>query len=953
MPLLPPGFKLDPCYDYPTPKPLDAYTKLTPSDIKTIEDCDRVVVDAEWFYREDRTSQYLTKQFTFTSGYHQRITVVLWHRDFALPKPRKIQKLTADVGHRIVVIPCDVDVTTVLDLGANLKEKMSVGMYYSPKDVQALVGDVHWKAACLGVDNNPPTVRKLRNHTGTVKAGYVTFRLDDHFGLYNSTLDAAFKATGLDNPFKDHYTKEQKGCMDVEMKANPYHFLEYAVGDTVYLDPLLLKRCDQLNAIIEEALGVPNMFNADLNVPNRLPRSSGSLDAKTFENWLIAKHTRLMRCVMQLSDTGDDKLWDKLRELKDRAWEEDLQPLNNTLRKQGYIHGLAMGSIRNYAMLSHGNTGVYGGVVQGGRCVCEEPKSNPYHRMTYNVIDPDLMSAYGECLRELDYPFGIPTLYERGADDTKMTLGEFIKRNNRELIPNLAVVYVSGRLNFDQDLIPSKYGLGTGDIMAKLTANRWAEDADFADWGREIEHAHIEGDFYHTTRQIELGVITHEVLYTLRGVLSNQEWSSFLQLTVDCAVYYPRSQELTVEQWCDHIEEGAAHGKFAAGDTRTRKWCRIPLSGFIGNFIDYRKRCKTSAKEARRAGNHEEAERLDLLQKSVKLFINTTYGCLAAPFFPMGNTVLANNITAKARVNVWMMSKALLLIQSITDGGMARWDKVAYLDVKGDRKKLPSMSTLSNRERLVGHRSVKVRPLTDEDVYTRMGGNGHVRTKEDEEWIDVSVLNHCNTFWGNYKVDISEGEWTSLQMSMRIEVKYHNTARVASYSNSDYLLWDCTGTTADGLSEHHTGETYLVKSRGAKGDDHPKKLWLMHLISDELSPVPEALYISERPLGLSAYQKSPGKYVEKGMLPGDQEKVETYHRPRVNDALCEDYAAVKKREDAERIADRRYKHILEEQPTKRFGLAQQCVEGKIKRDSKNAKRVANYLKARSNCYTAK
>jgi hypothetical protein len=53
-----------------------------------------------------------------------------------------------------------------------------------------------------------------------------------------------------------------------------------------------------------------------------------------------------------------------------------------------------------------------------------------------------------------------------------------------------------------------------------------------------------------------------------------------------------------------------------------------------------------------------------------KLFVNTIYGALSSRFFSIGNVVLANNITARGRVGVWMLSKALRLRQSITDGGI-------------------------------------------------------------------------------------------------------------------------------------------------------------------------------------------------------------------------------------------------------------------------------------------
>ena len=116
------------------------------------------------------------------------------------------------------------------------------------------------------------------------------------------------------------------------MRECPDEAFLYGTGDT-QLDPLMLKRCEQLNRIIGNALGIPAMFNPALHTHNSLPRSSGSLVAKTFENWLIAKQPELYRGVLMLTDTGNDKLWDGLNAIRDSLAEgQDLQAVNAKLR---------------------------------------------------------------------------------------------------------------------------------------------------------------------------------------------------------------------------------------------------------------------------------------------------------------------------------------------------------------------------------------------------------------------------------------------------------------------------------------------------------------------------------------------------------------------------------------------------------------------------------------------
>ena len=61
-----------------------------------------------------------------------------------------------------------------------------------------------------------------------------------------------------------------------------------------------------------------------------------------------------------------------------------------------------------------------------------------------------------------------------------------------------------------------------------------------------------------------------------------------------------------------------------------------------------------------------------------------------ARYFAVGNAVLGNNITARARAGVWMVAKALGLRQSITDGGIYTPDAVPHF-----RGKKPGLDTLS------------------------------------------------------------------------------------------------------------------------------------------------------------------------------------------------------------------------------------------------------------------
>lgn len=839
-----------------------------------------VGIDAEW-YKPDRgvTAKYLTKQFTFYSkGLKPQLTIVLWDANRPMPTAKP------EVGHEVYVIPCNVQTTVLKDV-ADLPPKLSLMMYYSPKDVEATIGTQVWRDLLL--EKNSP-ISKKRNLTGTFKYEGMEYTLLDLVGAFNSPLDDAIKSVGLNNPYKDLVTRlgHDKGQMNLFMNEYPNEFLEYAVGDTIYLGELLNLRVQQANQIIKDALGseVPAFTDEDF------PRSSGSLVAKTFEKWLIAKYPGLMKAALLLTDSNDNKVWAQLRTVKKRLSGDnvDLEAANKTLRGSQFRHGLSMASIPTYALLSQ-NTGLFGAIVQGGRCVNEDPKENPFESRLDNVVDIDLSSCYGSALREFDYPIGIPTIFERWVDDKVATLGEFLKKNERELVDGLYQIVVSGMLSFRQDLVHSKYGLTTKKILKTLISENFEQETENV-YGREIEPAHIGGDFVLTRKQIENGIITADNLKVIRGVASNAELKEWMSLEVVCAVYYPKSKELDNAEFAKVCSDAKSRGRktMDGGDTRTRCWTRIPLEAFIGNFITYRQKVK---RQVVRKGDEA-----DLLQNSVKLFVNTTYGCLASPYFPMGNTVLANNITAKARTGVWMLSKALLTKQSITDGGIFDCQNVLYLKPGG---KKPSFEKLATRETLTAYRYVRVAPLTDRDVWDWMKN----RERSDEVAIDTLCTEHINAFWKHY----------GLKLAFNIEVKYGNTARSAVYFYAaDYLL-------VDTVDADKKGNAYAIRVRGAREENHPKKMFLWHLYDPETTELPSPRFEHTELIGVSDFQKNP----HETLMPGDEIEVVTTHKPYPQESY-DTYVDYKRHKDSQSKAIARY--AKEESPGF-FGLAKAIAEG--------------------------
>jgi DNA polymerase elongation subunit (family B) len=219
------------------------------------------------------------------------------------------------------------------------------------------------------------------------------------------------------------------------------------------------------------------------------------------------------------------------------------------------------------------------------------------------------------------------------------TLGAWYDRNDYVLVDGLWTATVSGTLGFDQDLIYSKL-VKVHDIQKAATRD---PDKD---------------------KEIKNGIITSDVYNTLQRVCTHKEWAKIRRLRiVTAAAYLKRDRKDGVRQWREHVLKDA--GTFTNTDKvghrlvdkRTRAWYGIALEKFVGKMVEERKRHKARGKD----NNLSDSERQHAagMDGMLKLFVNTVYGVVTSPFFSIGNTVVANNITAKARAGVWMVTKAL------------------------------------------------------------------------------------------------------------------------------------------------------------------------------------------------------------------------------------------------------------------------------------------------------
>lgn len=376
------------------------------------------------------------------------------------------------------------------------------------------------------------------------------------------------------------------------------------------------------------------------------------------------------------------------------------------------------------------STGIYGAFVNGGRCRNEQP----WRTRAENVLDVDMSGCYSTALKDMLYPVGLPTILEYdhqqlGRDNP--TLKEFLKRVGSELIDNLWVVIVDGGTSFPWDLIPSF-------ITTPAKIRRSVENPDGNDDIRRID-----GDFHYATNEVKNGIITSRILEIIKSVATTKELSEILALRVKTALYYSnKDRKETPDGLVESIKTRAGsitmgmdkERRTATLDDRNRAWYGLPLSEIITNWADERKRHKAMSKDPTLDADTRAIE--NSLQEHMKLGINSVYGVLVSPYFKIGNTIIANNITANARVGVWMMSKALGSFQSITDGGTISIDEVRYQS--GKKAGLAVLADQRYWQATTRHSS----------------RYSDVLVKTDNETWDSVVERHIASFWAPYGLSL-------------------------------------------------------------------------------------------------------------------------------------------------------------------------------------------------------
>ena len=829
-----------------------------------------VSFDAEWIGDPGVAppiENNLTLQFTFDLGNRY---VANYPMMLKLGSAAELGEAARKAGGESLFIPNDYPLLCeILDRAPDVRSVM-LRWFFSPKDPSCMIGRPLFESMVYPDSKSggkpQSLVQAKRRHTfgkpgkqpglflnvdrrevNYHKRGWakddriVSLLADDVSGNAPNSLENFCKITSTPMA-KSEVAHEEKRRLDLVVKTDPERFYRYGFGD-IHLKEARLN-FDNLARQVGLEVGV----SADKL--KRIPGTNGSLVAKMLELWVFQSDPLVPYAVTRLGELkalGDAKKMQASREIfhtvndefrrdyeaarlvvtetePEGVFKDYLKPSKLPMDTYGHSEGgiAALGRKEGYLATA--------AICQGGRCINEWVKGPGERGVLHNVLDIDQDSCYGSGLKHFTYPLGLPTVigaHSNDRDEDVLTLGEFLNEYESDLVPGLWQVHVSGSLNFRQDLVLSKL-VKPDDI--RRAVGRIAEGEspkDVAEYGdREDDISHVPGDFGLFQREIANGVITGEILNTIRAVSTNKELRGWMRLKVQSAAFYRASDRVGSPEDFSRVVMTSEGELGLDGDGRTRAWVGLPLSGFIGKLVEVRgfhkKRKGGRAADGSELSPDEQAFSA-AYQEFLKLVINTTYGVEASPFFKVSNVVVANNITAKARDMCWWMAKSLGGATSITDGCPYEAHNVRFM---ADWAKNPGFDRLAVASEWEDTRKgLRVGPL---------GGLDWTGLEILREWaekdgidaahkrVDVLAVTHMRAFLGRYGVEYKVNPVGQSELSgVNFEHKQHSCLRMVIQGKSDYAgtmldLWGKEPNPAR-IGEYEVDRNLiLIKLRGDK-----------------------------------------------------------------------------------------------------------------------------------------
>lgn len=446
--------------------------------------------------------------------------------------------------------------------------------------------------------------------------------------------------SGIDLKYKDNFSNIEKRMMDAMYQQRPDDFDNYALGD-LYNHDALLGNAENFRKIYD-ALDLSNYYS--------MPKLTiGATVAKLFEASIKKQFSNVIE--------------------RHKLFKHNQNGIVNKFCRYGSA---------DYLKRLTTTTGCLNAKVDGGRCRNNRPTDTVARGV---LCDIDISGCYGEGLRVQTYPLGIPTCIEYLVKESKnkyQTLRQFLRKYRKQLVPGLwqaRVSLIDGYLlKYKQDYLASWF---PPKDMSKMVT-----DSDLVETDQWWEVDNV-GEIKILTNEVQHAIITHDFIQWLENIASARQRKELLDnLYVETCLYYPASDRVEspaalVDAHLNHSGWNTCEVKDENGLTTVikkeqecGKWYGINLGELLITQL-----LKERKKHPKKTPFNE----------LYKLCINTVYGDMVSPYFKVGNVVVGNNITARARALAWCMEKGLHGWQSITDGCVFDTNRVLYPRDKDDR----------------------------------------------------------------------------------------------------------------------------------------------------------------------------------------------------------------------------------------------------------------------------
>ncbi|NET03104.1 MAG: hypothetical protein F6K62_17860 [Sphaerospermopsis sp. SIO1G2] len=629
--------------------------------------------------------------------------------------------------------------------------------------------------------------------------------------------------------YKDNFTKTEKSRMDDMYSQRPEDFDNYAKGD-LYNHDALMGNASNFERIYE------SLDLARYYIPPRM--TIGATISRLFEG-----------SIKNLFDGERDD--------------------------NSYINAFCKYSSADWLKRKTTTTACLNAKVDGGRC----RNNRPLDTVAKGVLcDIDISSCYGEGLRVQTYPLGIPLIIDypiKSKHNKYQTLRQFLKTYGKELVPGLWQCRVSTpedyKLKYKQDYLASWF---PPNDLSKMVTDSEFEETD--QWWT-VDNV---GEIKILNHEVCHAIVTHEFVQWLDNVATPRQRKELLDnLLVETAMFYPASERVdsVAELMSNHEEhKGVNTTKVSVCKRSTKKiaiemechsWYGINLGELLVDklLLERKKYPKKTP-----------------LNTLYKLCVNTLYGDMVSPFFTIGNTVVGNNITARARGLAWCMEKGLNGWETITDGCVFDMNRVLY--PKGENKITGELTV--NLYKDSGYRKHTLAPLnSDNELSVTLNSNGHylstnkgcafvsgMNPSEAMGWTNIVAMKHLQELFPG--LDVLHKNTLDVYGNERIgqfsfEVKgFHDKG--IFHGSANYLLQLNNEKNLGMRSYSKKGAKVVTWDEGINVSEEPEQIAEKFLMSlENTDSVPRGVvYINNRILKLGDYKNNFNSWRNGNSYPG-------------------------------------------------------------------------------------